>query len=277
MTGEEYELLKRNIKIYLKFDLENYKSSQMIRRLDGYILHSGTPGIALYCSRLGHDRVEQSSLRDFLTINVSEFFRDKEHFNFMRDRIFPELLRHSSRLNIWSAGCSNGSEAYSISIILSQITGISHRILATDIDQKSLDQALAGGPYTANDIRNIPQQFVVKYFNRVEELYYVNDFVRSSVKFKQHDLLNDPYEKYFDLIVCRNVVIYFNEKAKQSLKEKFILSLKENGILFIGATETLLDAEKLGLERLSPCFYRKSGATGIKPKTNIPVRVEINL
>jgi chemotaxis protein methyltransferase CheR len=277
MTSEEYEFLKRKIKEHLKYDLENYKSSQMIRRLDGYILHSGTPGIALYCSRLEHDMVERSRLRDFITINVSEFFRDKEHFDFMRNTIFPELLKHHSRLNVWSAGCSNGSEAYSISIILSQLTNSSHRILATDIDQKSLDQALAGGPYNANDIHNVPQQFVNKYFSRVDGLYYIDDNIKNSVKFKKHDLLNDTYEKYFDLIVCRNVVIYFNEKAKQTLKEKFISSLKENGILFIGATETLLDAEKLGLERLSPCFYRKSVPVYARNEAFIPVRVESRL
>jgi chemotaxis protein methyltransferase CheR len=258
MTDEEYIFLKKKIREKTKFELDNYGAKQMMRRLDGFILRSKCAGVAQYGHLLDTNPEEVEKLQDFLTINVSEFFRDAVHFKVLKEKILPPMLQDNLQLNIWSAGCSNGAEAYSVAMLLDKLSPYrTHRILATDIDKNILVQAAAGGPYHAADIRNVPPEMVSKYFKQVGEDYKVVDSIRNKVTFKQQDLTRDAFESGFDLIICRNVVIYFNDEAKKKLRKRFIDALKTNGILFIGATETMLDASDTGFVRMSPCFYKK--------------------
>jgi chemotaxis protein methyltransferase CheR len=258
MTDEEYTLFKKKIKEHTQFDLENYAAKQMMRRLDGFIIRSRVNGVAQYCHLLDNNPEEVDKLQNFLTINVSEFFRDTAHFKVLKEKILPALLQDNLQLNIWSAGCSNGSEAYSVAMLLEKLSPYrTHRILATDIDKAILVQAAAGGPYHPADIRNVSEDLRSKYFKQDGEDFRLNEHLRSKVTFKYQDLTGDSFERGFDLIICRNVVIYFNEEAKKKLRRKFIDALKMNGILFIGATETMLDATDTGFIRLSPCFYKK--------------------
>jgi chemotaxis protein methyltransferase CheR len=258
MNDEEYTFLKKKIRELIKFELDSYAPKQMIRRLDAFILRSKAANVAHYCHMLDANPAEVEKLQDFLTINVSEFFRDIMHFKVLKEKILPELLQNNVQLNIWSAGCSNGSEAYSVAMLLEKLSPYrTHRILATDIDKGILAQAAAGGPYHTADIRNVSEELKNKYFKQEGEDFRINDHLRSKVIFKQQDLTRDAFESGFDLIICRNVVIYFNDEAKKKLRKRFIDSLKPNGILFIGATETMLDAMDTGFVRLSPCFYKK--------------------
>jgi chemotaxis protein methyltransferase CheR len=258
MTDEEYILFKKKIREHTQFDLENYAAKQMMRRLEGFIIRSRVNGVAQYCHLLDSSPEEVDKLQNFLTINVSEFFRDAAHFKVLKEKILPELLQNNLQLNIWSAGCSNGSEAYSVAILMEKLSPYrTHRILATDIDKAILVQAAAGGPYRSADIRNVSEELRAKYFKPDGEDFRVNENLRSKVTFRYQDLTSDSFEKGFDLIICRNVVIYFNDEAKKKLRKKFIDALKMNGILFIGATETMLDAADTGFVRLSPCFYKK--------------------
>jgi chemotaxis protein methyltransferase CheR len=258
MNDEEYTYLKKKIRELLKFELDNYAPKQMIRRLDAYILRAKAANVAQYCHLLDANPAEVEKLQDFLTINVSEFFRDVMHFKVLKEKILPELLQNNLQLNIWSAGCSNGSEAYSVAMLLDKLSPYrTHRILATDIDKNILVQAAAGGPYHPADIRNVSEELRSKHFKQEGEDFRANDALRGKVTFRHQDLLLDKFEGGFDLIICRNVVIYFNDEAKKKLRKKFIDALKPNGILFIGATETMLDATDTGFIRLSPCFYKK--------------------
>lgn len=258
MTDEEYIVIKKKIRELTRFELDHYGAKQMMRRLDGYILRAHASGVAQYCAMLENSSVEVEKLQDFLTINVSEFFRDIAHFKVLKEKILPALLQDNLQLNIWSAGCSNGSEAYSVAILLERLSPYrTHRILATDIDKNIITQAAAGGPYHPADVRNVPEDLKSKYFKKIGEDYRINDHIRSKVTFKQHDLTKDPFDTNFDLIMCRNVVIYFNDEAKKKLRKKFIEAMRLNGVLFIGATETMLDAADTGFIRLSPCFYQK--------------------
>jgi chemotaxis protein methyltransferase CheR len=267
MNNEEYQYLIKKIKELTRFDLTNYGSAQMSRRLDGFIARSKVSGVAQYCKLLEKDPAEVEKLQDFLTINVSEFFRDTVPFKTLKEKILPSLLQSNLKLNIWSAGCSNGSEAYSVAIILDQLSPYrSHRILATDIDKGILDQASSGGPYKASDIRNVPEDTVKKYLTVKDNAYWINDKLRNKIIYKLHDLTRDPFEGNFDLIICRNVVIYFNDEAKRKLRQRFADALKPNGILFIGATETMLDAADTGFLRLSPCFFKKISKVPVKTK-----------
>ena len=132
-----------------------------------------------------------------------------------------------------------------------------HRVLGTDIDERVLAKAKAGGPYTPKDLKQASKTLLLKNFTRVDGAYWVNQQFKQSLEFKRQNLLNEPFESGFDLVICRNVVIYFTEEAKQKLYEKFNRSLKENGVLFIGGTETLMDIRGLDLERIRNCFFRK--------------------
>ena len=259
MNPEEYSYIKLKIRDLFEINLDNYKNSQMIRRLDGFISRSSTPSVDEFCHSLEHDQHEREKLLDFLTINVSEFYRDSMHFEKLQKIILPELLQKNSSLNIWSAGCSNGAEPYSIAIILEKLAPFqTHRILSTDIDRNSLNKAQNGGPYNKNEIRNVPEKIMDKYFSYRDGKYWIGERLRQKVEFRHHDLMLSRYESNFDLIICRNVTIYFSEEAKQKINKDFYNSLKANGILFIGATETMIDATNIGFQKLAPCFYRKA-------------------
>jgi chemotaxis protein methyltransferase CheR len=258
MNAEEFNYLKKKIHELTKFDLDNYGHNQMLRRLDGYITRYRVQNVAQYCRLIERDKYELEKLKKFLTINVSEFFRDAVQFRLLQDEILPPLLQKNLGLNIWSAGCSNGAEAYSVAILLDRQSPYrKHRILATDIDKVILHHAAAGGPYTAAEVRNIPEELRGKYFIKDDDGFRVIDRIRNKVTFRLHDLTQDTFENDFDLIICRNVVIYFSSETKISLRKKLLDSLKVHGILFIGATETMLDATDNGFQRLSACFYRK--------------------
>jgi len=204
------------------------------------------------------DRTMLEDLRSYLTIKVSEFFRDPLPFEQLKTEILPQLLMDRTRLSIWSTGCSVGGEPYSIAIILDKLTPYAkHRIVATDIDVISLQKARAGGPYRSNEVRNVPTQLLREYFDVFDDSYHVKEKIRQKVDFKKHDLLRDPYEGGFDLIVCRNVTIYFTEEAKVRLNQQFCQSLSPGGILFVGGTEAIARARELGLTTLGHCFYRK--------------------
>lgn len=268
MNQEEFIYIKKKIRELTKFDLDRYGENQMLRRLDGFLSRSKISSVAQYCQLLERDSEERERLQNFLTINVSEFFRDLPHFKMLQEKILPPMLQHNLTLNIWSAGCSNGAEVYSVAIILNRLSPYrTHRILATDIDSNILNQAIEGGPYKASEIRNVPKDQEDKYFDAVNDAFWIKNDIRKKVIFKEHDLTCDPFENNFDLIICRNVVIYFSDEIKKMLRRKFLDALKTNGILFIGATETMLDAGDLKFRRISPCFYQKIGDAAEKKIT----------
>ncbi len=258
MNDAEYALVKRRIHELLDIDLEAYKVQQMRRRLDSFVARRATSSVAEFCRALGANAAALDELRNMLTINVSEFFRDAAQFERLRNEVLPELLRRP-RLRIWSAACSHGEEPYSIAIILSE----SHEsarahILATDIDRVVLAKAKAGGPYTQADLRNVPPAELAKYFVHEGNAYRVVDTLRRHIEFRETNLLSERFETNFDLIVCRNVMIYFSDETKQQLFERFRRSLNADGVLFVGGTEALLGPDRLGFERMGGNFYRKA-------------------
>ena len=271
MDDREYSYLTKKILALIGIDLSYYKSGQMRRRLDGLIDRHNVGGVMPYCEMLEQDENALNKLRDFLTINVSEFFRDSNHFETLETVMLPELLRHSPNLKVWSAGCSIGAEPYSVAMMLEKLAPHgAHKILATDIDDSSLMKAIAGGPYSPADVKSVPQQVLKKYFTSSDKGYTVIDRIRPKVQFSKHDLLHDPFEQHLDLIICRNVVIYFSDEAKRRLNQKFYESLNENGVLFIGGTETMLDANETGFQRLYPCFWGKP-AVSAQQKAPAPI------
>ena len=258
MNVKEYDHLKLKVNKLSGLSLDAYKSEQMMRRLDGYISRSGYAGVMPFCGAIEKDGEALQMLMNFLTINVSEFFRDAEQFKVLKTQVIPDLLRKSKSLNIWSAGCSIGAEPYSVAMMLAELSPYGkHRILATDLDDQSLDRAQAGGPYSDSHLEQVTSGIKLKNFVKSDDGYVVAPRFRTMVDFRRHNLLNDRFEKGFDLIMCRNVTIYFTEQIKEELNRKFVGSLKDDGVLFIGSTESLLDAEAVGLKRMFASFFIK--------------------
>lgn len=237
-------------------NLESYKSKQLERRLFFFRQRYNIDSNADLARRLKIDAEMRKHFADFITINVTEFFRNAERFEALRQRYLPVLLQQQP-LNIWSAGCSNGAEVYTILLVLAELApGSHHHILATDIDEASLEKA-ASGTYTAQEIKEVPQQMRKRFFNEVNDSFTVLPQLRKQVQLKRHDLLRDPFPINMDLILCRNVVIYFTQETKTVLYRKFTNSLRPGGYLFIGATESIFEARSIGLRYVEPCFYEK--------------------
>ncbi len=240
-------------------DLNLYKPAQMHRRINNFIDRNNGKNYDNFLSMLDADKKLYHEFIEHLTINVTEFFRTPEKFNELENVVIPELLAKSPKLNIWSAGCSIGAEPYSLAMMLSETApGKNHRILATDLDLEILKKAKGGGPYLLNEIKNIPSARMQKYFRKDNDSYRVVDEIRNKVEFKQHNLLKDRFETGFDLILCRNVVIYFTEEAKDKLYRNFYASLKPGGILFVGGTEAIMNFRDMGYQQIRPFFYQRN-------------------
>ncbi len=259
MIDLEYSYFQKRILTLTGIDLSSYKSEQMRRRLNTVMARSGAQNLFEYYRVISQDPVKRQEFRDFVTINVSEFFRIPDKFEYLQRNILSEFLARQRQLHVWSAGCSNGSEPYTLAIILNELAPFGQwHILATDIDASILERARVG-VYPAADLRNVKSNLLKKYFVTVGEQFQIINQVQKKVQFKIHDLLRDDYEKDFDLIVCRHVLIYFTEDAKDEVFRKFHRALRPGGVLFIGGTEMMRKPKDMGYESLAVSFYRKIG------------------
>jgi chemotaxis protein methyltransferase CheR len=262
MEEQEYSFIKKEVMTLTGVDLNFYKDTQMQRRLNTFLLRSGQATWRDYFQNARKNAVELRKFKDYLTINVSSFFRDAEKYRYLKEVIFPELLRTSPKLRVWSAGCSRGQEPYSLAMMLAELTGDfkRHYILATDLDRTALDAAQAGGPYPPDDVTNVSDIQQKRYFTVKDGKYWVKEDLQSRINFRQHNLLADPFEKNFDLIICRNVVIYFTAPVKDILYRNFCNALRPAGIMFVGGTEIVPKAAELGLATAGISFYRRTGS-----------------
>lgn len=259
MEPETYSLIKRSAKSLLDINLDHYKDVQMRRRLDSWLVRSGAASWTEYLKRVRADAEERARFRDYLTINVSAFFRDPERWRDLRERVLPGLLKAAPRLRVWSAGCSIGPEPYSLAILLDELTpGRRHTLLATDLDRGALARARARGPFTADDVENVSAAQRAQYFQPGGPPFFVGEALPRRIEFREHNLVAGESEDGFDLIVCRNVVIYFTEAAKAALYRKFHAALKPGGVLFVGGTEIIPRALENGFRSYGISFYRKA-------------------
>ena len=254
---KDWEAFKQKLFAKSAIDLNQYKPAQMQRRITNFMNRHGAKSYLAFFQIVETNPQLYKDFIDFLTINVTEFFRTPEKFVELEEKVIPDLLAANSRLNIWSAGCSTGAEPYSIAMILQDKTPtVRHRILATDLDAEMLAKAQKG-VYNPNDLKNIPQARLKKYFTMEDGNYVISNDIKGRVEYKRHNLLLDKFEEGFDLILCRNVVIYFTEEAKDSLYRRFFASLKPGGVFFVGGTEAILNFRDIGFQHYMPFFYRK--------------------
>ena len=269
----DWEHFKKKIDELLHIDLNAYRPAQMMRRLQSMMHRSGTQTFREFAAKIGADEHLRTDFLDFLTINVSEFYRNPEKFDLLWKVTLPQLLAQKQRLRIWSAGCSYGAEPYTLAMVLAQLTpGRQHYILGTDIDEGSLKRAAEANSYNAADLKGLPSALLSNFTEvgkteplrqapaagMVQKQFQVAPALRKTVIFRRHDLLKDPFDKEFDLILCRNVVIYFTDETKRTLYEGFYQALRPGGILFIGGTEMLASAREIGFSMPQLGFYQKS-------------------
>lgn len=257
--------LQAAVRETLGLDLAQYRGRQMERRLAFFRQRHGLNSNAEVAARLRQDPQFCRQFADFITINVSEFFRNPDRFAELRERHLPALLRRRKALRVWSAGCSIGAEIYTVALLLAELApGQRHDLLATDIDAASLARAKAG-IYQPQEIRAVPPAVQQRWFRQTEQGWEVAASLRAQVRIQRHDLLASPFPADLDLILCRNVVIYFTDAAKAELYRKFHASLRAGGVLFVGATESIFEARAIGLRYISPCFYVKPDDDGARP------------
>lgn len=260
LNDQEYVFLEQKIRRLIGIDLKAYKSTQMRRRLSSFVNQSGSRTVPEFCRRLETNQALVECLRNHITINVSQFFRDEAPFNYLKSTVLPQLVRSRSRLKVWSAGCSCGQEPYSIAMLLDLLAANpgSHRVVGTDVDPGALKTAMAGGPYAPEALKNVGPSLLSRYFIPTPSGYMVKDTIRRRVEFRVQNLLSDQFEEGFDLIACRNVTIYFTNEAKAALNRRLFRALNPGGILFIGGTETSLEMTALGFRQCAPLFFIKT-------------------
>ena len=249
----DYEKFKTAVFQLTKIDLNAYKERQMKRRIDSLISKNGFKGYEDYVGALKTDFEEFVT---YLTINVSEFYRNPEQGKLLDETIIPELItKFGKNLKVWSAACSTGDEPYSLVMALSRHIPLNMiHIYATDLDKQVIAKAKVG-LYGEKSIASVPDDFKRKYFTKVGPSYQISDEIKSRVEFKEHNLLENNYPTGCHLIVCRNVLIYFTEEAKDEVFRKFYSSLAPGGVLFIGSTEQIINHRDMGYERKNSFFY----------------------
>jgi len=229
---EKYDLLKNKVEKFIS--VYGFKSCESLYE---YLL----------CNKEGflHDQ-----FINYITVNKTEFLREKIQFDFLAENFSKinktnERISKNSEVRIWSSACSFGSEAYTIAITLKEHwpENIDIKILATDISTKALNKAIEGC-YTIDEINVLGNNIIEKYFANKKGLYFVKDEIRQMITFRKFNLMeNFCFSKGFDIVFCRNVMIYFSNETQQKLIKKFYEVIVDGGMLFIGLSECILNKE----------------------------------
>lgn len=242
----------------LGLDLTLYKEAQMKRRLTSLRNKRGFYDFDSYYNALQQDKELLEEFVDRITINVSEFYRNPARWEVLEQKIIPELIKNKKELHIWSAACSTGEEPFSLLMLFKdQFPDVKVSITATDIDEKILERAKEG-VYKPQSLKDLPEDKKSKYFIFKDGLYYIDNSLKKQVTFRKHNLLNDAYPVNMDMIVCRNVLIYFTDPAKATIYQAFSKSLRQEGMLFVGSTEQIFNPQTYQLALYDTFFYQKS-------------------
>ncbi len=252
----DYSRFKQQIHSILGIDLNSYKEQQMQRRINQWISRHRLNDFSSLVQELKSDQDHKVKFAEYLTINTSQFFRDQMVFQALGKEVLPAITAGGRRPRIWSAGCSIGAEVYSIAMIMQEQEKRFRQLLATDIDDAVIAKAKAG-TYLSNQLQSLPQSLLGKYFVKQGEVYQLDETIRKLVTFRRHNLLTDRYDKDFDLILCRNVFIYFTNDTQRKLTQKFVESLLPKGYFVVGSAEQIMSPGALGLKRVSYCIYQK--------------------
>jgi chemotaxis protein methyltransferase CheR len=252
-----YARLASGLRELLGIDLDQYRPAQMWRRVNGFAVSHGVTdadGLLAAC-RARPDLLAE--LRDMLTINVSEFFRDPEAWQRLGRRI-GDRLSAPRGFRAWSAGCSVGFEPYSLAMLATELApGATVRIVASDVDQAALDVGRLGR-YDLSRVVGLSTERRDRFLVPDGPDWLFRPELRAMIRFRQQDLLDEPSGAGgYDLILCRNVVIYFTDAAKTEVHGRLSAALRPGGLLFVGSTEAILQPRRYGLVLDGPGLYAR--------------------
>ncbi|MCD1295225.1 hypothetical protein CUJ83_09465 [Methanocella sp. CWC-04] len=233
-------------------DFRDYKKASIKRRIQKRLDEYHLTSYAQYMNLLDKNPDEYTKLFDTLLINVTEFFRDPEAWEVLKKEVLPEILSKKKKgdtIRFWSAGCATGEEPYTVGILLAEILGDSIsdyeiRIYATDIDENALTDARRG-LYKAEKLKNVSEGLIERYFTYENGLYRISKLIRHMVVFGRQNLVVDAPISHLDLILCRNVLIYFNIDLQNKLLLRFHYALERYGYAFFGKSESMLIGSRL--------------------------------
>jgi len=240
--------------------LGQYKEPQMKRRLTSLMSRRQIDGWPGFQKAVAADARLLEDVRDTLTINVSEFWRQPERFLELQQSWVPRLLQERKTLRFWSAGCSIGCEPYSLAMILNEVDPRgAHSIIATDVDVPILNRAREGKGYLPAEVRSVPPALLKKYMTaEADGTYRVTGELKRRVSFRRQDLLSEAYPSDVDVILCRNVVIYFTDEAKAHIYRGFASALRPGGLLFIGGSEMIMRSGEIGFRTAGTNMYQRA-------------------
>ncbi|WP_427338738.1 CheR family methyltransferase [Caloranaerobacter sp. DY30410] len=254
---DKYEIFKKDFYKITGIDLNCYKEKQMKRRLVSLLKRNNFSDFDDYLIGIKKDSKLLNELLNYLTINVSEFFRNPAQWRVLEKDIIPELIKNNGKIKVWSSACSTGEEPYSLVMLLTKFFPIKEiNILATDIDEGAIQKAKIG-IYDEKSLKNVPNEYKNKFFTKIGNTYKIDDKIKQCVNFKKLNLLSDNFPKGFHLILCRNVMIYFTEEAKAKLYKKFYEALTDDGVFFVGNTEHIILPDKYNFKPIKSFFYSK--------------------
>ena len=258
MTVDEYLDFIGGVKRLAGVDLSQYKRAQMERRIRSYAQRQNASTLRDFLRDLERDATALDGFLDRVTINVSELYRNPEQYETLRTRVLPEL-RSAGGMRIWSAGCSYGAEAYTLACIVAEtLAGQRYEVVGSDIDRRIVERAQRGW-FSSADMRNVPPPVRQRYFEPKDDGWLAKDALRRNLRFKLEDLLKSRYQTGWDLVLCRNVVIYFTDEARNHVHASIAAALRPGGYLMVGATERVADPAGIGLAPAHPFIYRKVG------------------
>ena len=282
MASGEYPLTRRDLQqiasmIYSDAGifLNDTKASLVYSRLSKHMRQLGLLGFRDYCDLVSSPAgaAERKEMLSFLTTNFTRFFRENHHFEHLKNEVLPGLVQRAKsggRVRIWSAACSDGQEPYSIALtvlsVLPNAADYDFKILATDIDPKILALARAGA-YDENALETVTQPMRKQWFNEVDvngrRKWQVDDKLKKLITFNELNLLgNWPFKGPFDVIFCRNVVIYFDEPTQMRIWSRFAENLPVGGHLYIGHSERVSGESKDWFDNIGITTYRYLGKGG---------------
>jgi chemotaxis protein methyltransferase CheR len=258
-TTDDYTQLCEGIRRLVGVDLLQYKRGQMERRIRTFATKKGFADLGDYLKELQGDRAKVDEFLDRVTINVSQLWRNPEQWALLAKTVLPELAADGGRIRAWSAGCSYGAEAYTLAAVASaSVPQARISIKGTDIDRRMVERARKG-EFTADDARSAPKAELERWFEKTEDGgWRGRPELKRLLQFEVGDLLVGRVQKgAYDLVMCRNTVIYFNEEVRDALHARLAESLRPGGILLIGSTERVSRPQDAGLKPTHPFVYRK--------------------
>jgi chemotaxis protein methyltransferase CheR len=258
VAADDYISFCEGLRKLCGIDLTQYKRPQMERRLRSFFARQGVSRLTDSLGRLRTDKALLDDLLDRVTINVSQLWRHPDQWVRLEEGLLKELAA-GGRVRAWSAGCSYGAEAYTLAAVCRQaIPGVPVRILGTDIDQRMVARAKTG-EFSGEDARSAPAAAMQRWFEKTATGWQAKPALRSLTHFEVGDLLKlQPPASSYELIMCRNTVIYFADQIRDELHSRLAHALRPGGVLVIGGTERISDAASLGLATIHPFIYRKS-------------------